>query len=123
MSLALRIILLVAAIGLTAFMLRSIKKSKMSIEDGMYWIAFALVILLMGVFPIIPSSLSQLLGFQSPVNFVFLFFIFILIIRDFSSNRRISQLEDKVKELTQRIALERFDHYERRHLEDDAKDE
>ena len=55
---------------------------------------------------------------MSPVNFVFLFFIFVLIIRDFLSNRRISQLENRVKELTQQIALDRLDHYQRRHLDE-----
>ncbi len=118
MSLALRIILILAAIGLIAFLLHSIKKSKMSIEDSLFWTGFSLLILLMSVFPEIPSFLSDTIGFISPVNFVFLFFIFILIVRDFLSNRRISQLENRVKELTQQIALDRLDHYQRRHLDE-----
>lgn len=114
--LALRIILLVAAIALIVFLLHSIRKSKMSIEDALFWTGFSLLILLMSIFPELPSFLSDTIGFQSPVNFVFLFFIFILILRDFFSNRRISQLENRVKELTQQIAIDRLDHYERRHL-------
>lgn len=118
MSLALRIILILAAVGLIVFLLHSIKKSKMSIEDSLFWTGFSLLILLMSVFPEIPSFLSDTIGFISPVNFVFLFFIFILIVRDFLSNRRISQLENRVKELTQQIALDRLDHYQRRHLDE-----
>lgn len=118
MSIALRIILIVAAIGLMAFLLRSIKKSKMSIEDAMFWVFFAFLILLMSIFPQVPSLLSDAIGFQSPVNFVFLFFIFILIVRDFLSNRRISQLENRVKELAQQISIDRLDHYERRHVDE-----
>ena len=115
---ALRVILLIAAIGLVVFLLHSIKKSKMSIEDALFWMGFSFLILLMSIFPEIPSFLSDTIGFMSPVNFVFLFFIFVLIIRDFLSNRRISQLENRVKELTQQIALDRLDHYQRRHLDD-----
>lgn len=115
---ALRVILLIAAIGLVAFLLHSIKKSKMSIEDALFWMGFSFLILLMSIFPEIPSFLSDTIGFMSPVNFVFLFFIFVLIIRDFLSNRRISQLENRVKELTQQIALDRLDHYQRRHLDE-----
>lgn len=115
LSLALRIILIIAAIGLIVFLMHSIKRSKMSIEDSIFWLGFSLLILIMSVFPEISSWLSTLVGFVSPVNLVFLFFIFVLIIRDFLSNRRISQLENRVKELTQQIALDRFDHYERRH--------
>lgn len=111
----LRVILLIAAIGLVVFLLHSIKKSKMSIEDVLFWMGFSFLILLMSIFPEIPSFLSDTIGFMSPVNFVFLFFIFVLIIRDFLSNRRISQLENRVKELTQQIALDRLDHYQRRH--------
>ena len=118
LSLALRIILILAAIGLMAFLLHSIKKSKMSIEDALFWTGFSLLILLMSIFPEIPSFLSDTIGFMSPVNFVFLFFICVLIIRDFLSNRRISQLENRVKELTQQIALDRLDHYQRRHLDE-----
>ena len=115
---AMRVILLIAAIGLVVFLLHSIKKSKMSIEDALFWMGFSFLILLMSIFPEIPSFLSDTIGFMSPVNFVFLFFIFVLIIRDFLSNRRISQLENRVKELTQQIALDRLDHYQRRHLDE-----
>ena len=115
---ALRVILLIAAIGLVVFLLHSIKKSKMSIEDALFWMGFSFLILLMSIFPELPSCLSDTIGFMSPVNFVFLFFIFVLIIRDFLSNRRISQLENRVKELTQQIALDRLDHYQRRHLDE-----
>ena len=115
---ALRVILLIAAIGLVVFLLHSIKKSKMSIEDALFWMGFSFLILLMSIFPEIPSFLSDAIGFMSPVNYVFLFFIFVLIIRDFLSNRRISQLENRVKELTQQIALDRLDHYQRRHLDE-----
>ena len=115
---ALRVILLIAAIGLVVFLLHSIKKSKMSIEDALFWMGFSFLILLLSIFPEIPSFLSDTIGFMSPVNFVFIFFIFVLIIRDFLSNRRISQLENRVKELTQQIALDRLDHYQRRHLDE-----
>lgn len=122
MSFALRILLVIAAVGLVFFMLRSIRKSKFDIADALFWVAFSLLILVMSVFPGVPSALSDLIGFQSPVNFVFLFFIFILIVRDFLSNRRISQIEDRMKELTQQIAIDRLDHYERRHLDEHDED-
>lgn len=122
LSLALRIILIVAALGLIVFLLRSIKKSKMNISDSMFWLAFSLLIFLLSIFTEIPLWLADVIGVMSPVNFVFLVFIFILIVRDFLSNRRISQLENRVKELTQQIALDRLDHYTRRHPDSNKKD-
>ena len=113
MSLALRIVLIVGSIALVAFLLHSIKKSKMRIEDAMSWLALSLLIVLLSVFPEIANLLSVMLGFMASVNFIFLFFIFILLLRSFFSNRRISQLENRVKELTQQVAIDRLDHYER----------
>ena len=120
---ALRVLLVVAAIGLLAFLLHSIRKSKMDIADAMFWTVFALIIVIMSVFPQLPSAISDLIGFQSPVNFVFLLFLLILIVRDFMLNRRISQLENRVKELAQQISIDRRSHYERRHMSDDANNE
>lgn len=122
MSLVLRIALVVAALCSVALLLYSIKRSKMRIEDSLFWIFFSLLILLLSIFPGIASACSQLLGFQAPVNFIFLFFIFVLVVRDFVSNRRISQLENRVKELAQQVAIERLDHYERSVSEKDARD-
>lgn len=113
MSLALRIALIVASVCSVAFLLYSIKKSKMRIEDSLFWVFFSLLVLLLSIFPDIASRCSSLLGFQAPVNFIFLFFIFILVVRDFFSNRRISQLENRVKELAQQVAIDRLAHYER----------
>lgn len=121
-TLVLRIILIVAAVGLFVFLMVSVRKSKLSIEDATFWVGFSFLILLMSIFPEIPSWLSTVIGFMSPVNFVFLFFIFVLIVRDFLSNRRISQLENRVKELTQQIAVDRLDHFIRR-SHDHEKDE
>lgn len=124
LSFALRIILIATSICLVAFLLYSIKKSKMRIEDSLFWMFFSLLILVLSIFPDIASFFSNSFGFQAPVNFIFLFFIFILIVRDFSSNRHISQLENRVKELAQQVAIDRLGHYERKDgvHEDDTKE-
>ncbi len=113
MSVALRVVLIVSAVAMAAFMLRSIKKSKMQIEDTLFWALLTLLILLLAIFPQIGSALSEVMGFQAPVNFVFLFFIFVLLMKSYHSSRTVSELETKVKELSQQIALDRLDHYER----------
>lgn len=113
MSFALRVVLIVSALAMSAFMLRSIKKSKMQIEDTLFWGLLTLLILILAFFPQIGSALSELMGFQAPVNFIFLFFIFVLLMKSYHSSRTVSELETKVKELSQQIALDRLDHYER----------
>ena len=114
MSLALRIVLIIAAVATAVFLLRSVKRSKMRIEDTIFWILITIVILIMAIFPGIVSALSGLLGFMAPVNCVFLFFIFILLLKCYTLSRHTSELEVKVKELTQKIAIDNLEHYERR---------
>ncbi len=123
MSSPMRILLLAAAILLFVFMLRSIKKSKMRIDDCLFWVLFTLLILLLGIFPDIAMDLAFALGVQSPVNFVFLFFIGVLLLRDFALNRRISQLENKVAELAEQTAVNQLDHYERARAARAARDD
>ncbi len=43
---------------------------------------------------------------------MFLFFIFILLIQCFTLNMRISQVDTKLKELTQQLAIEKFERYQ-----------
>ena len=50
--------------------------------------------------------LTRLIGMQLPVNFIFLFFIFVLLVKMFLMTIELSTLENKVKDLTQELALE-----------------
>ena len=43
---------------------------------------------------------------QLPVNFIFLLFIFVLMVKMFFMTIELSTLENKVKDLTQELALE-----------------
>lgn len=115
MSLGIRISLLLAAIALFIYVIYSIRKSKMRIEDTLFWAFLSLLILLMSIFPEIAVVPSRWLGFQAPVNFVFLLFIGLLVLKCFLNSRQISRLETKVNELTQQIAVDKLDHYDRTH--------
>lgn len=113
MSLTLRIILILAAIALFAFIMRSIRRSKMQIEDAIFWAIISLLILIISIFPGIVYAASDLLGFQAPVNLLYLFFIFILLVKCFQTSRHASQLETKIRELSQQISIDRLDHHDR----------
>lgn len=113
MSLVLRIVLIVAAVALVALVIAGVRKSRMRIEDSLFWIVLSLIILLLSIFPYLGYLASYLLNMQSPISFVMLFFIALLIAKCFSLARQVSQLENKLKELTQRVAIDRLDHYER----------
>ena len=72
----------------------------------MFWVFFALLLVVFSVFPQAANWLSDLVGTMSTANFIFLLMIFLLLIKCFSMSMRISQLETKLKELVQKIALD-----------------
>ncbi len=58
-----------------------------------------------GVFPGIAYWASHLLGFQSPINFVYVVIIFLLLARQFFLSIRISQMDSRLRILTEQVAL------------------
>lgn len=102
----LRIWLIVASV-LTMFgIMHKIRRSKVRIEDSIYWVLFSIILILFSIFPQIAYWLSDLVGTYSPSNFIFMLVIFLLLMKIFSMTIRISQLETKLQELVQKIALD-----------------
>jgi hypothetical protein len=109
MSLTFRILLILAAVWAFRFVIIEIRKSKLQITDSLSWFFITLVFILLALFPQIAEHAAELLHIQSPVNLVYLVVIAILIFRIFLLTVRVSQLDNKVKELTQRLAIDETD--------------
>lgn len=105
MTFFLRGILILGAVFVFFYMLKRIRQSKIKIEDSIFWILFSLVLVFMGVFPKIIYQISKWIEFQSPVNLVFLFIIFVLLMKQFLMTLQVSQLENKVENLTQAMIV------------------
>lgn len=105
MSIVLRVVLIVVAVLSCIFVLQKIRKAQIRIEDTLFWLVVSAGVLVLGIFPEIAYFLSVMLGIMSPVNFVFLLFIFILLFKVFILTVQISQLQEKVKNLAQNVAI------------------
>lgn len=115
MTLILRILLIIFSILTMFYMVRKIRQAKLQIEYSIFWIAFSCILILMSLFPKAVSFFTYLAGIQSPVNLVFLAIIFILILKLFTMTVKLSELENKTKELAQKIAIDNL-------LEQEKKD-
>lgn len=111
MAFALRATLLVVSFLTLVFVAKKVRSSKVRLEDSIFWFCFAVLLLLASAFPGVFYALSDLVGTMAPVNFVFLFFIFILLIQSFNLTMRISQADTKIRELTQQLAIEKFERH------------
>lgn len=111
MTAGLRATLIIASFLTLLFMACKVRSSKIRLEDSIFWFCFAILLLVVSVFPGIFYQLSAIAGTMSVANFVFLFFIFILLVCCFSLSVRVSQLDTKMRDLTQQLAIERFERY------------
>ena len=107
MTLVLRLVLILASVLNCAWILSKIRKSQMKIEDSVFWILFSFLLVAMGFFPQIVEWGARLSGVQSPVNFVFLSIIFILILKMFRISMKISHVENKLQTFVQTYAIHR----------------
>ena len=106
MTTTLRIALILVSLGTFSMIMRKIRQSRMQIESAIFWIVLALVLVVYSVFPKVADACASLLGIYATTNFLFLFAIFVLILKVFFMSVHISQLERKIKELGQAMALE-----------------
>ena len=112
MTLPLRITLFAASLLTFGYMTVKIRDSKMRLEDSLFWFCFSALLLLASIFPQVFFWLSNLVGTMAPSNFVFLFFIFILLIVCFRLSVRLSQLDTKLRELNQQLAIEKLERHQ-----------
>lgn len=104
-----RIVLIIASVGTFAVIVQKIRRSRMRIEDSIFWVILCLMFVVFALFPRVADTLAAMLGIYSTANFLFLFTIFILIMKLFSMSITISVLETKLKELAQNEALEKYE--------------
>lgn len=109
MTLYLRIFLVIGALAVLVIMLRKIRKSEIQVSDSIFWFFFAGSFVLLAMFPQIAFFFSEILGFESPANFVFLYVIAVLIMREFSLTVKVARLRLKVTALAQEVALREKD--------------
>lgn len=105
MSITLRIVLFMGSVIAFILCVRKIKKSELKIENSIIWLLGSILLILMSVFSDAVTWVSKSLGFEAPVNFVLLCTIAFLLIETFLDNIRISNLNEKVKNLNHYIAL------------------
>ena len=105
MSVTLRSVLLLCALVAATWILRKIYKSKVRLGDAIYWFCMAILLAVLGLFPDIAAYFSKLIGIETPVNFVFLLILALVIEKLFTLSIKVSQLEDKITILTAEVAL------------------
>ncbi len=106
MNKGLLIALIVASVVTAIFVFRKIKKSQFKIGDTLYWLFFCAFLLIMSIVPKAVFWVSDLIGFESPSNFIFVAIIFLLLVKIFLLDARVSKNEEKLTKLSQKYAID-----------------
>lgn len=117
LSWPLRILLFLGSVVVFTIISLCIRKRRIQLKDGIFWVAFGFLLILVSVFPMLAVWASSILGIQSPSNCVFLILIFLLGCHQFFLTIRISRLEIKNNQLVQNIAIYRKLEDEEKHHE------
>ena len=98
-----RVCLILGSFITAGYILRRVRHAK--IEDTIFWLLFSAALLILAIFPGIAYWAANLLGFMSPINFVYVVIIFLLLAKQFFMSIKLSQLDSKVRILTEQVAL------------------
>ncbi|MGN0975126.1 MAG: DUF2304 domain-containing protein [Gemmiger sp.] len=104
-GIALRIGLILGSLLTAGYILRRVRHAKVQIEDTIFWLFFSAVLLILAIFPQLAFWASNLLGFMSPINLVYVVIIFLLIVKMFFMSVKMSQMDSKLRILTEQVAL------------------
>lgn len=99
--------ILVAIVVIVAFvvLIDMIRKRKLELKYALLWFVLGIGVLIFGSFPQITVLLAEIAGISTPINMLFFVgFCFSLIII-FSLTVALSRLSNRVKRLTQEMAL------------------
>lgn len=105
MSDTLRILLFFAALVTGGWIVYKIRKLQVKMQDAIFWVVFAVILFILGIFPQAGFWLTERLGIMSPANLIFLVIIFLLIEKVFTLSIVVSQLEEKISILSAEVAL------------------
>ena len=90
-------------------LLVTIRKSKMRIKDSVFWLLWVLTLSALNLFPNLSLFFQRLLDIEDPDIFMFIVVLVFSYFVIFRNTAIISQHEDKIKELTQRMAIWHFE--------------
>lgn len=105
MTIVLRSVLLVAAVFSIGWIVHRIRRSKVRLEDTLFWIGTGVILGIFGLFPDISYWMASLFGFQFASNFIFFLMICLLFEKVLTLSILHSQMEDKYVLMVAEMAL------------------
>lgn len=101
----LQIVVAVMCLFFLICVIMQIKKGRLLLRYALLWFALAAIVLIVALFPDLAYIASDILGFVTPSNFIFLIALFFLLAFCLSLSIIVSGQARKIKSLVQNLAL------------------
>lgn len=105
MSNTLRFFIFIAIVFYFILIFYFLRKKELALKYTLLWLAAGIIMLFFDLFPTLLAWTIQLLGIELPVNGIFAICIFFLIILLMSITSIVSKQTEKIRKLTQHIAV------------------
>lgn len=94
----------VLSVALFAIIVVQLLRKRLRERHAVWWAIGALIVLMLSVFPGLLVTLSGLLGFEAPLNFVLILAITLLLFVNLQHSAELTELEDRVRTLAEKVA-------------------
>lgn len=105
MSVFLRVFLVIISVAFLFFVLRMVRHDRFLLKYAFLWVLLGILGVLLALFPGSAFWLSQALGFETPVNFVFLVTIVLLMGVSLVYGAALSKQAAQTKTLVQEVSM------------------
>ena len=82
-----------------------VRKNQFSIKESFWWIIASIFMLILSIFPHCIDWIAKKLGIVYPPSLLFVICIIFLLFINFRNSKRISQLQTKVIDIGQELAI------------------
>lgn len=100
-----RLYFIILSIIVVLYVVNIVRKKKFSIKESFWWVVASVVMLLLSIFPYSIDWFAKKLGISYPPSLLFVLCIIFLLFINFRNSKRISELQMKVVELGQEMAI------------------
>lgn len=112
MSLRLQLGIIFIMLVVAGSIVHFLRRKRIDFRYALAWLFVDIVIIILGIFPQAMVWLSEILGVASPVNMVLFVGLCLALVVIFSLSMSVSRLADKVRKLSQEIAIIRKDMFD-----------
>ena len=108
MSLPLRIILIVISLLFVSLVFYTVNRKHMQLSDSLVWLLVSFLMIVLAFFPRLGIWLARLVGIETPVNFIYLVGIVVLLVLVFHLTVQHSKAKQQVIAIIQEISIENY---------------